>query len=101
MEKVGIDHYFSVGAFGDEDFNRAELVKMVIKRFEEKFGVKPSKIFLFGDTPHDMRAGKENGIVTIGVASGKYAKEELLRVRANFVLDNLKDTKRVLEIIYQ
>lgn len=36
------------------------------------------KIFVIGDTPHDIACGKGIGAYTIGVATGGYSKEELL-----------------------
>ena len=100
LNKVGIGHYFVVGAFGDDDIDRSRLVELAIKRIERKFGIKPSKVFLFGDTPCDIEAGEKVGAITVGVATGKYTKKELLYAGADFVVDNLKDTEGILDIIF-
>jgi len=52
-----------------------------------------------GDTPRDIKAGKVTGVKTIGVASGHSSREELEKAWADFVLDGLKDTRWVLELV--
>ncbi|TET60029.1 hypothetical protein E3J48_07135 [Candidatus Aerophobetes bacterium] len=58
-----------------------------------------NNVFLFGDTPRDMIAGKEAGIRTIGVTTGVYSKLQLENAGADFVLKSLEDTNEVLKII--
>lgn len=101
LKKVGLNHYFKVGGFGSDDINRTNLVKLVIKRSEENFDFKfDNNVFLFGDTPQDMNAGNEAGIITIGVTTGIYSKEQLVEnAAANYVVDNLKDTQKILNIV--
>ncbi len=102
LKKAGIDHYFSIGGFGSDDINRTRLVHLAIKRAEQKAGFKQQdNVFLFGDAPQDMKAGKEAGIKTIGVTTGIYSKEDLEDAGADFVLENLKDKKHILDKILQ
>ena len=100
LKKVGLSHYFKIGGFGSDDINRANLVKLAIKRAVENFDFElNNNVFLFGDAPQDIRAGKEANVKTIGVTTGIYSKEELENAGADFILENLKDTNKVLEII--
>jgi len=100
LKKVGLNHYFKVGGFGSDDINRTNLVKLAIKRAEENFNFKfDDNVFLFGDAPQDMSAGKEARVNTVGITTGIYSKEQLEGAGADFILENLKDTNRVLEII--
>jgi phosphoglycolate phosphatase-like HAD superfamily hydrolase len=100
LEKVGLNHYFKIGGFGNEAINRVNLVKLAIKRAEENFGFKfNNNVFLFGDAPQDMRAGREASVKTIGVTTGTYSKEQLENAGADFILENLKDIDKVLKII--
>lgn len=102
LEKAGLSRYFRLGGFGsDNSGNRTELVKLAIKRARENFGFNNGgAVFLFGDTPRDIKAGKEaTGVKTVGVATGIYSMEELKEAGADFVLENLKDAGRVLEIV--
>lgn len=100
LKKVGLNHYFKVGGFGSDDINRTTLVKLAIKRAEENFDFKfDNNIFLFGDSPQDMKAGKEANVKTVGVTTGIYSKEELENAGADFILENLKNINNVLKII--
>lgn len=100
LKKANLDHYFRVGGFGTDDIERANLVKLAIKRAIENFGFKfYNNVSLFGDTPQDVQAGRKAGIKTIGVATGIYSKEQLESAGADFVLENLKDKNAVLEMV--
>jgi len=100
LKKAGLNRYFKVGGFGSDDINRTNLVKLAIKRAEENFDFKFNKnVFIFGDAPQDMKAGKEAGARTIGVTTGIYLEEKLKNAGADFILKNLKDINKVLEII--
>ena len=100
LKKANLDHYFMVGGFGTDDINRVSLVKLAIKRSIKNFDFKfDNNVFLFGDTPLDMQAGKKAGIKTIGIATGIYSKVQLESSEADFVLKNLKDKNAVLEIV--
>jgi phosphoglycolate phosphatase len=100
MKRFKINHYFKLGGFASDDSNRTELVKIAIKRAEENYNFKfDNNVFLFGDTPQDVNAGNEAGILTVGVATGIYSKEDLFEAGASFAVDNLKDIKRILTII--
>ena len=100
LRKVGLDRYFKVGAFGTDDMDRANLVKLAIKRADENFGFKVGNdVFLFGDTPQDMEAGKKAGVKTIGITTGIYSKKQLRNSGADFVLDSLARKDEILRII--
>ncbi len=99
LRKAGIDKYFSVGGFGSDSPIRTELVKIAIKRARMASG--PDRVFLIGDTPKDIIAGKEAGVKTIGVATGMYSREELKKAGADYVLDNLEDADEFLRIVEQ
>ena len=100
LEKVSLNRYFKVGGFGSDDINRTNLVKIAIRRAEENFGFKQdNNVFLFGDAPQDMKAGKEAGIKTVGVTTGIYSRKQLEDICADFILEDLKDTNKILEII--
>ena len=100
LEKVNIDYYFKVGGFGNDDIDRANLVRLAIKQAKEYYGFQfNNNVFLFGDAPQDMKAGKETGVKTIGVTTGVYSKQQLKDADADLVLENLKDTEKILKII--
>jgi phosphoglycolate phosphatase-like HAD superfamily hydrolase len=53
-----------------------------------------------GDTPRDILGGQKLGVRTVGVATGDFSKKELVIAGAEFIFEDLKDTKKVLNIIF-
>lgn len=98
MERIGLNRYFRLGGFGSDSGNRTELVRLAIKRAKESFGFY-GDVFLFGDTPKDIKAGLEAKVNTVGVATEIYSMEELKEAGADFVLENLRNPAKVLEIV--
>ena len=101
---VRLEDYFLVGGFGNDDISRTNLVRIAIKRAGE-YGFLQNKnqdknVYLFGDTPLDIKSGNEAGVATIGVCTGNYSREELEKSSADYVIDNLKNKKEILNIIY-
>ena len=100
LKKAGLSRYFKVGAFGSDDIIRSNLVRLAIRRAEANFKFKfNNNVFVVGDTPLDIMAGKEAGVKTIGVATGTYSKDELKRSGADSVLEDLRDKNKFLAII--
>lgn len=100
MNRVNLNHYFKLGGFWSDDISRTELVKLAIRRAEEKFNFEyRNNVFLFWDTPKDIKAGKEARIITIGVATGIYTKKDLEYATPDYVVNNLQDIQKILNII--
>lgn len=100
LEKVDLKKYFKFGGFGDRVVKRSSLVKNAIVESEKSLGkIKYENIFLVGDTPRDILGGQKVGVKTIGVATGDFSNDELNHAHADFILDDLKETKTVLDII--
>jgi phosphoglycolate phosphatase len=100
MKKLNLNHYFQVGGFGNENINRTELVKIAIKKAQSNFNfIFSNNVYLFGDAPQDMQAGKEAGIIPIGVTTGIYSKKQLENTAASLVLDDLANTEEILRYI--
>lgn len=100
LEKLGLWKYFDVGGFGSDNISRTKLVKIAIKRAQDKFNFHfDNNVILFGDAPQDMNAGIKAEIHTIGVTTGVYSKKELQSVGAKIIIDSLKDTNNVMDLI--
>jgi phosphoglycolate phosphatase-like HAD superfamily hydrolase len=97
LKKIGIDHFFSVGGFGSDHINRTSLVKIAIQRAAEQFNFGSRlRAFHFGDAPQDMKAGREAGVVPIGVATGVFTAEQLMSAGAQKVVPTLQDADDIL-----
>ena len=100
LEHVGIWKYFEFGAFADDSSNRNELGPFALRRAKEKLGIEfpPERVWIIGDTPHDIACGKAIGAKTLGVATGAFPVEELAACGATCTLQDLSETGKLLEV---
>jgi phosphoglycolate phosphatase-like HAD superfamily hydrolase len=92
---------FDIGAYGDHDENRAELVHLARRHAARAYGqdfAGPATV-LVGDTPLDSAAAKATGARSVGVASGASSAADLAAAGADAVLADLTDTAAVLAAI--
>jgi phosphoglycolate phosphatase len=89
---ANLNRFFVFGAYGSDSPDRAELTRLAIgKAALLHDGLTADRVFVVGDTPHDVDATKAAGGVAVGVASGHYTTDELRDVGAAFVLESLED----------
>lgn len=99
LQSVGIDPArFRVGAFGSDHEERPSLPEVARRRFREQLGVDihGSDCVIIGDTPADVTCGRAVGARAIGVATGRYGIDELMRHGAAAVFEDLSDTAAVV-----
>ncbi|BBA96048.1 putative hydrolase [Actinacidiphila reveromycinica] len=87
----GLD--FSVGGYGDDGSDRADLVRQARRRASQKYGhdFAGRRAVVIGDTPHDVRGALHADALAVGVASGQSTSDELREAGAHIVLASLTD----------
>ena len=98
LGSVGFDRFFGFGGFGDQHAERSKIATSALAEAAE-IGIlpEPSEICLIGDTPYDVAAGLDIGVSVIGVATGKYGEEELIKSGATLTVANYSDLERLLD----
>jgi phosphoglycolate phosphatase len=93
LGRARMNHYFLVGGYGSDTEDRVELTKTAVRRAELLLGapLDPSEVVVVGDTPLDISAAQGAGVVSVGVATGKYGVDELRQARADHVLSSLAE----------
>lgn len=93
-----LNKYFPFGAFGSDDEDRNKLLPYAIRRFDElyKKAVEFSDCVVIGDTPRDIDCAKPYGAFCIAVATGPYSTETLQDAGADIVMQDLSDTKALI-----
>jgi phosphoglycolate phosphatase-like HAD superfamily hydrolase len=102
LRAAGIDPArFRVGAFGSDHEHRPELPALARRRAKAEMGVdlEGEHLVVIGDTPADIECGRSLGVRAIGVATGSYSVDELLRCDPHAVFATLADTERVVSAI--
>jgi phosphoglycolate phosphatase-like HAD superfamily hydrolase len=93
--------YFEFGAFADDSYIRDELGPFALRRAKEKLGITfpPERVWIIGDTPHDVACGKAIGAKTIAVATGAFTVEQLAALNPTHTFQDFSDTQALLRVI--
>lgn len=90
---------FSMGAFGHESENRADLVSVAQRKAAQRSAFRPDAdaAVLVGDTVRDVEAGVEGGAQVIGVATGGVSVTDLMKAGAVTAVEDLTDLTALLD----
>ncbi|MEY4941175.1 MAG: hypothetical protein RIQ93_2910 [Verrucomicrobiota bacterium] len=96
----GLWQHFAFGAFADDAELRNELGPHAVRRACAHHGVDfaATRIWVIGDTAHDIACGNAIGAKTLAVGTGGHAVDELRRQNPTAVLADLSDTAQVLRL---
>ena len=94
LERAGLRDYFRFGAFGEMAPTRAGLAKLAIRQARrEKLIARDAPISLIGDATSDIIAAHANGIRAISVRTGITPVEELIPLRPDVLLRDLRELR--------
>ncbi len=101
LERAGLNRYLPFGGFGSDSPDRTALTRIAIERGRKKLSGAGglNEILVVGDTPLDVKSGREAGARTVGVATGSWTADDLSRAGADVVLSDLTDTEAFLSLL--
>jgi phosphoglycolate phosphatase-like HAD superfamily hydrolase len=100
LRPFGLDSYFAAGSFGSDHEDRDMLLPIAIRKFSNMgIHASPERCVVVGDTPRDVRCSKVHGGRCIGVATGPYGKNSLMKAGADIVVESLQEKEACLELI--
>jgi len=101
LTRYGVNHFFDFGAFADDSAVRNELGPHAKKRAKERHGEEfsPERIFVIGDTPHDVACARAIGAKAIAVATGAFTPEQLRACGADAVFTDLGHPKAFFDLL--
>lgn len=88
-----LEHFFTVASFGDNSFDRREIVEGALEKTSEE------RKFLVGDTPADIDAGRYCKMGVIAVATGSHGMEQLRGYSPELLVKSLTERDRILEYL--
>ena len=102
LRRYGLEPFFRDGGFGGDYTERSRVVASAIASCQERSGriYSPGEVFLIGDSPSDIEAGKANGVLTLAVGTGFHSAEELAKLNPSYALPDLSDTNGVLALLF-
>lgn len=98
LEPSGFNAYFLFGGYGSDAFHRPALLKKAVRRAETLAGRRfnGDEVFVIGDTPLDVAAGKKAGYKTVGVGTGFAEWTELVRSRPHHLARDFRGIQKWL-----
>jgi phosphoglycolate phosphatase len=100
VETFGLAGFFdfAVGAYGDDDANRDNLVPIALDRVarlrDERYSL--SEVWIVGDTANDLRCATAGGVRCLLVGTGREGLGPLSGLSPDLLLPDLSDTETVL-----
>jgi phosphoglycolate phosphatase-like HAD superfamily hydrolase len=98
LEPSGFNSYFLFGGYGSDSFHRPALLKKAVSRAKRhaRGPIKSEDVFVIGDTPLDVAAGRAAGFKTVAVGTGFSTWKELRASRPDHLARDYRDPKRWL-----
>lgn len=91
MERAGLAHHLTYGAFSEYGQTRAELVALALGRARRRGWWRPGvPVALVGDHENDILAAQANEIPVFSVATGVSTREELAACNPTHLLEDLR-----------
>ncbi len=86
-------HHFVIGGFGDHHFDRDDVAREALAEVHRHLNGKadPTRIWVIGDTPLDIRCARAIGARVIAVTTGWHSHEELAAAEPDLLLRDLAD----------
>lgn len=99
LEPSGFNAYFLFGGYGSDGFHRAGILKKAVRRARgfTREPVVPSDVYVIGDTPLDVAAGKKAGFRTVGVGTGFASWESLVQSRPDHLARDFRGIEKWLK----
>ena len=91
--------YFPDGAFAEDTGERASIAARAVALARRNGPLSNERLFVIGDTPHDVHAANAIGALTIAVATGGYSREELEPHQPWRLFDELPEAGEFLELV--
>ena len=101
LTHYGVWDYFEFGAYADDHYDRNQLGHFARTRAQERHGTDfpPERIYVLGDTPHDITCARAIGAIAVAIATGQYSRAQLAEHAPDFLFDDLSDVTAVLAAI--
>ncbi len=101
LQASGLAQFIKVGGYGSDAEQRSELLRIAIDRASKitSCRIGTEEVYYFGDTRHDITAGKDVGVVTVAVGTGYEDQDVLKKTEPDYYFKDLSGTNNVMMII--
>jgi phosphoglycolate phosphatase len=101
LKHFGLDGIFPFGAFADDHHDRNALGPVALSRAADFHGFPFSveRVWVIGDTEHDIACARAFGAKAMGVATGNFSEDFLSQHHPDALFSDLGDTDSVLRAL--
>ncbi|MDT8341557.1 MAG: HAD hydrolase-like protein [Longimicrobiales bacterium] len=101
LGSAGLFQHFATGAFGSDSEERNDLPGFALERARRRWGFAfpAAEALVIGDTPRDVACGLAHGMVTVGVATGRFPADALRDAGAHHVVADFSDTESLVSLV--
>jgi len=98
LEPSGFNRYFRFGGFGSDSFHREVILKHAVRRARRlaQSPIAPAEVWVIGDTPFDVEAGRKAGFKTVAVGTGFATWKSLVEARPDHLARDFKGVEKWL-----
>jgi phosphoglycolate phosphatase-like HAD superfamily hydrolase len=89
MDNCGLRKYFTVGGYGENGANRGQVAAHALGEANRMYHTDFKRVYVIGDTAHDVTCGQAIGARTIAVRTGFNDLAELEKARPDLIVENL------------
>jgi len=101
LDRFGLNSFFNVGAFGNDNEDRDRLLPIAVDKLYKQNSMRVSfrDCVVIGDTPRDIGCSKPYGAFSVAVTTGPYSAGTLIEAGADAVFKDLSDTQAFMSVI--
>lgn len=91
LHRAGLNRWFCFGAYGSDDTDRNEVVRLGLRRASLAYGdeIPADRALVIGDTPRDVEGAHAGGMACLAVASHNFDADQLREAGAEHVIGSL------------
>lgn len=93
LAHYGLHQHFLFGGYGDRHADRADVAREAMLDAQRHLGrsVDPTRVWVIGDTPHDVSCARAIGANVVAVLTGWHRRDDLTPHAPDLILDDLSD----------
>lgn len=101
LKSAGLASYFSVGGYGSDHADRAQLPQLAVRRASKWMGksVSIKDAVVIGDTERDIKCARTSGATSVAVCTGRCTWSDLIPHRPDLLLEDLTPPTEIVKQI--
>lgn len=96
LKKLGVIHHF-VKVSGGDNVQCMKPSPCPVEKIISELNIPKENVIMVGDMAVDIESGKGAGVITCGVTYGIGKKEDIVKSKPDYIIDDIKELKNIIE----